>query len=67
MVAGNLQIIDTDNPDVFAFRRVKGRDRLRVVVNLTGQPARFTLPGAKPATLPGWGWTLSEIQANSGK
>lgn len=56
---GNLQLIDTGNPKVFAFRRVLGRDRVTVVANLAAQPVRVSLPGARPLNLPGWGWKIS--------
>jgi len=58
MEAGNLQLIDTGNAKVFAFRRAKGRDGVRVVVNLSGSPASVTLPGERPLALKGWGWKI---------
>jgi len=59
MESGNLQIIDTGNPKVFAFRRVKGNDRVTVTVNLSGLPVKVTLPGRKALALPGWGWKIA--------
>jgi glycosidase len=55
---GNLQLIDTGNPRVFAFRRVAKGDRVTVVTNLSAAPVRVTLPGAKPLALPAWGWSI---------
>jgi glycosidase len=55
---GNLQLIDTGNPRVFAFRRVAKGDRVTVVTNLSAGPVRVTLPGAKPLALPAWGWSI---------
>ena len=55
---GNLEIIDTGNPKVFAFRRIKGKDRVTVVVNLSAAPVSVTVPGKKPSHLVGWGWEI---------
>jgi len=55
---GNLEILDTGNPGVFAFRRVTGGDRLRIAVNLRGTEARFALPGGAALRLPAWGWSV---------
>jgi glycosidase len=56
---GNLQIIDTGNPKVFAFRRIKGKDKVTVIVNLSATPARVKLPGVRAANLVGWGWNIA--------
>ena len=58
MEPGNLDLIDTGNRQVFAFRRSKGNDHVRVVVNLSASPAHVTLPGAKALDLPAWGWSI---------
>jgi glycosidase len=58
MTSGNLELIETGNPKVFAFRRVSGRDRVRVVVNLSAEPAAVKLPGSWSLQLPGWGWKI---------
>ena len=57
---GNLELIDTGNPKVFAFRRTKGRDRVTVAVNLSATPAQVALHGAgqRQAKLAGWGWSI---------
>jgi glycosidase len=55
MNPGNLELIDTGNPKVFAFRRVAKNDRVTVIVNLSATPATVTLPSGKPVTLTGWG------------
>ena len=57
MEPGNLEIIDTGNPAVFAFRRIKGKDRVTVAVNLRGKAARVTLAGRQLALKP-WGWEI---------
>ncbi|MFM5885939.1 MAG: alpha-amylase family glycosyl hydrolase [Novosphingobium sp.] len=57
-VPGNLELIDTGNPAVFAFRRVSKGGRVTVVTNLSASPVRVTIPGAKPLALPGWGWSI---------
>ena len=60
MKSGNLELIETGNPRVFAFRRITGRDRVTVVVNLAAAPATVTLPGARPLALAGWGWKIGD-------
>ncbi|WP_225009386.1 alpha-amylase family glycosyl hydrolase [Novosphingobium percolationis] len=59
MERGNLRLIETGNPKVFAFRRVKGKDRVTVAVNLSGAPARVTLRGIGAQSLKGWGWSIT--------
>ncbi len=56
--AGNLFLLDTGNPKVFAFRRVEGSDVVRVVVNLSAEPASVALPGERRIALEGWGWKI---------
>ncbi len=56
---GNLQIIDTGNPKVFAFRRIKGRDKVTVIVNLSAMPTRVKLSGVRTAALGPWGWNIA--------
>lgn len=55
---GNLEIIDTGNTAVFAFRRIKGADRVRVEVNLTAAAQSYKV-GAKPRTLGPWRWAIT--------
>ncbi|MCH7629148.1 MAG: DUF3459 domain-containing protein, partial [Proteobacteria bacterium] len=59
MAPGNLRLIEAGNPRVFAFRRVAGRDRVTVAVNLSAVPARVTLPGLGSRSLKGWGWSIT--------
>jgi hypothetical protein len=59
MDPGNLELIDTGNAKVFAFRRVLGRDSVRVVVNLSAAPVSVMLPGTRAISLPGWGWRIN--------
>ena len=59
MEQGNLQVIDTGNAKVFAFRRVKGSDRVTVAVNLGDAAQRFKTGDGKLRRLKGWGWTIS--------
>jgi hypothetical protein len=49
---------DTRNPRVFAFRRVPGTDRVRVVVNLSAQLVHVSLLGAGRVALAPWGWQI---------
>ncbi len=58
MEGGNLELIETGNPKIFAFRRIKGADRVTVTVNLGAAPVQAALPGLRPVTLPGWGWQI---------
>ncbi len=58
LVPGNLELIETGQTSVFAFRRVKGRDRVTVVVNLSARSASVALPGSKAIVLAGWGWLI---------
>ena len=53
---GNLELIDTGSPTVFAFRRRQDADHMRVIVDLAAAPARVTLAGDQNLILPGWGW-----------
>jgi glycosidase len=59
MEPGNLRLLETGNANVFAFQRIKGRDRVTVAVNLTEKPARLRLPGGKKLALKGWGWSFT--------
>ncbi len=57
---GALTVIDTGNPDLLAFRRVKGADVVTVVVNLSYArqqvPARY---GLSAGALPAGGWRVT--------
>lgn len=55
---GNLEILDAGTPDVFAFRRIKGADRVTVVVNLQGKAVTAAVDGRRVALKP-WGWMIS--------
>ncbi|MFM5949342.1 MAG: alpha-amylase family glycosyl hydrolase [Novosphingobium sp.] len=55
---GNLELIETGNAKVFAFRRLAKGDRVTVVTNLSAAPVTVTLPGRKPLSLPAWGWKI---------
>jgi hypothetical protein len=59
MAPGNLVIRDTGNAKVFAFQRVKGKDRVSVTVNLTGAAQRAKGADGRMATLPAWGWAIT--------
>eukprot|EP01037_Dinobryon_pediforme_P001733 gene1733-1761_t len=70
MEPGNLVLIDTGNPRIFAFFRRSGRDVVRVAVNLSDQPATLTGVGNAGRTLPAWGWLIkpkSALRANSSR
>jgi glycosidase len=61
---GELQIIETHHDDLFAFKRVKGRDTVTVVVNLSYH--REAVPSAEGlggGTLPPGGWRVRSTGA----
>jgi glycosidase len=53
-----VDVLDTGNDKVFAFQRKQGSNVVRVVVNLSGSPQAFTLPGAKREQLPAWDYRI---------
>ncbi|OYU37004.1 alpha-amylase family glycosyl hydrolase [Novosphingobium sp. PASSN1] len=55
---GNLEIIETGNPKVYAFRRIMGADRVRVEVNVSPEAQRYQVAG-KPRSLAPWRWAIS--------
>ncbi len=56
---GALEIIDAGHPAVFAFQRVRGDDRVTVVVNLGPAPQRLAAhPVLGDLSLDGWGWRV---------
>jgi hypothetical protein len=42
---GPMQVLETGNDKVFAFRREKDGNRVRVTVNLSGAQQQYHLPG----------------------
>ena len=60
---GDLEILATGDPKVFAFDRIKGGSRVRVVVNLSASPRDVALPGDAHTRLEGWGWSVQPIGA----
>ncbi len=62
MQSGNLELIDTGDRHVFAFRRVAAGDQVTVAVNLAAAPATVALPGEAPFALTGWGWRITPAQ-----
>lgn len=55
---GNMELIETGNDQVFAFRRIAAKDKVRVIVNLSAKPVVVSLPGTKPISLKGRGWRI---------
>jgi glycosidase len=56
---GPARLLDVGSRDVLAFERVKGDDRVTVVLNLSRERQAFTMPGhAQAETLPAWGWRI---------
>ncbi|WP_221795185.1 alpha-amylase family glycosyl hydrolase [Aquisediminimonas sediminicola] len=58
MESGNLEIVDVGNPDIFAFVRKAGADRVSIAVNLRGKNSRYAWPGERPKVLRNWGWSI---------
>lgn len=58
MQGGNLEIIETGNAKIFAFRRAVPGDRVTVAVNLSAKPALVRVSGLGLVQLPGWGWKI---------
>ena len=51
-VYGDFQDLDPQNPHVFAYTRMLGKERYLVVENFSSSPVQYTLPqGLKAATL----------------
>ncbi|MGZ3184519.1 MAG: alpha-amylase family glycosyl hydrolase [Telluria sp.] len=53
---GDMQVLDTGNDKVFAFKRTKDKNVVTVVVNVSGGPQSYTLPGQKKAALGPWAY-----------
>lgn len=53
---GGIEVRQTGNDKVFAFRRQRDKNVVDVAVNLSGEAQKYTLDG-KSATLPEWGWS----------
>ncbi len=58
MESGNLVIHDTGNPKVFAFQRIKGRDHVHVMVNLSNTAQAVRLDGMPLDQLAPWAFRI---------
>lgn len=56
--SGNLELLEVGQKRVFAFRRILGRDRVTVVVNLSADATTVNLPGSDAIHLAGWDWRI---------
>jgi glycosidase len=57
---GQVQVLETGNDKVFAFRRAKDHDTVTVTVNLSGEAQRYRLPGQAGAQhLAGWDYRIN--------
>ncbi len=57
---GDVQVREAGNDKVFAFTRQLGKNRVDVVVNVSGDKQSYTLPGARSAqTLAAWDWRIN--------
>ena len=56
--SGNLELIETGNAKVFAFRRIGKGDVVTVVANLSSASAQVQLPGGREVSLKPWGWSI---------
>jgi glycosidase len=52
---GTLVFENIDNPNIVALTRSRGRDRVRVIVNLSGRPQT----GPNGVSLKPWAWTIT--------
>jgi glycosidase len=56
---GDLQVLDTGNDKVFAFKRQLGKNVVAVAVNVSGDKQAYSLPGQKaPQTLAAWDYRI---------
>ena len=56
---GAVQLLDTGNDKLFAFKRQQGANHVRVIVNTTGQLQKYRLAGDEgPAFLKPWRWRI---------
>ena len=55
---GGVEVLDTANDKVFAYKRQMGTNVVKVVVNVSGEKQSYTLPGAKPAPLAAWDYKI---------
>jgi glycosidase len=55
---GDVEVLETGNDKVFAFRRKMGTNAVSVTVNLSGDKQSYALPGQKPAHLSAWDYRL---------
>jgi len=55
---GPVELLETGNDKVFAFRRRLGSNQVEVAVNVSGGAQRYTVPGRKPVTLKAWDWNI---------
>jgi hypothetical protein len=53
-----VQVLQTGNDKVFAFRRALKGNSVQVVVNVSGDAQRYTLPGGKAQTLAAWDYRV---------
>jgi glycosidase len=54
-----VQVLETGNDKVFAFRREKDGNVVAVAVNLSGTPQRYALPGnAAKRSLQAWEYSI---------
>jgi glycosidase len=54
---GPVQVLETGNDGVFAFRRQVDGNSVEVVVNVSPVPQRYTVAG-RPAQLSAWSWRI---------
>jgi len=59
LIAGNLQILKTDSPHVFAFKRIAPHDHVTVIANLSDDPIVVKVEGQpKALSLKSWGYII---------
>ena len=56
---GAIKVLDTGNADIFAFSRIKGKNVVSVMTNLSAREQTYRMPGkTRQQTLPAWGWKI---------
>ena len=53
-----MQVLQTGNDKVFAFRRTLKGNRVRVTVIVSNEAQRYTLPVGQPRTLAAWDYRI---------
>jgi oligo-1,6-glucosidase len=61
IVQGRYDLLLPEHPQIFAFTRTLGAERLLVILNFSARPALFEMPAEMPAEMPGVGYSAHEL------